>query len=98
MQDIRQETLATLQHTQQETLATAQRMETRLTRMETQMEEREKICKQHAETLTQHDKRINALEVNVGTLRGSWKTYLTVGGISGAIGSAMTWLRFKGGG
>lgn len=71
---------------------------TRLTKIETKISEREKICGMHATQLTQHDIRIGKLEVDVGTLKGSWKTYLTIGGISAAVASVITWIGNRGGG
>jgi len=79
-------------------LEAQQKTNSRLSVIETQLLEREKICGMHTTQLTQHDKRIGKLEVDVGTLKGSWKTYLTIGGVSAIVASFFTWLGNRGGG
>jgi len=61
----------------------------RLGIIETQMEGSNKRLNAHDEQIRRISGELGTLEKEVGILQGSWKTYLTIGGIAGTLGAVV---------
>ncbi len=59
----------------------------RLSIIETQMEDTNKRLNAHDDQIRRTDEKVDTLWKEVGILQGSWKTYLTIGGIAGTLGA-----------
>lgn len=61
----------------------------RLSIIETQMEDANKRVNAHDDQIRHVYEEVGTLWKEVGILQGSWKTYLTIGGIAGTLGAVV---------